>query len=111
MANRVRGIAKSVLERALSGRLGRLGRGRLRGRLLVLAYHNVVPTDAPRSGDGPLHLPFDTFRRQLDGIPRDYVVLSLLDAVGRGPDGPPAVVFTFDDAYVSSLQLGLPELA
>jgi peptidoglycan/xylan/chitin deacetylase (PgdA/CDA1 family) len=82
-----------------------------RGRMLVLAYHNVVPDDSPLVGDGSLHLRRRSFGRQLDVLARTCDVVPLA-ALGReaGSGGRPRVVITFDDAYVGALTLGLAEL-
>jgi peptidoglycan/xylan/chitin deacetylase (PgdA/CDA1 family) len=78
---------------------------------LVLAYHNIVPDDAPPTGDRSLHLPLARFRAQLAQLARTHEVVSLddLDAPPRGAR--PRAAITFDDAYAGALGLGLDALA
>lgn len=78
---------------------------------LILAYHNIVPPHMTVSGDTPLHLPLDDFRRQLDAIEEQCEVVELDDIDDRSPGDPPCVALTFDDAYRGSLEYGGAELA
>ncbi|HEX5635142.1 MAG TPA: hypothetical protein VFX50_17985, partial [Gemmatimonadales bacterium] len=78
---------------------------------LVLAYHNIVPDDAPPTGDRSLHLPLARFRAQLAQLARTHEVVSL-DDLGAPPRGPrPRAAITFDDAYAGALALGLDAVA
>lgn len=105
----VRRSIKSLFETlAASYPARRLARPRLNGRVLVLAYHNVLPPDARPRGERSLHLPLDDFRRQLDHLRETHEVLPLARTLGP-PSDRPAVAITFDDAYQSALQSGLPE--
>ena len=86
---------------ALAGR-------RLRGRALVLAYHNVLPEGEAPLGEASLHLPERTFIAQLDLLRDvcDVVPLAgILDPVA--PDARPRVAITFDDAYAGAVRVGL----
>ena len=100
---------KALAER-LGVAVGRTLRGRLRGRSLILAYHNVVPDDTPPVGDLPNHLPLSHFRRQLDTLTRLVDVVPLEDALAVRPGAPPRVAITFDDAYVGAVTIGWPEV-
>jgi peptidoglycan/xylan/chitin deacetylase (PgdA/CDA1 family) len=89
----------------------RAARHRLRGRGVVLAYHNIVPTGEPRAGELAVHLPQADFARQLDLIAATHDVVpleSILDDVGRSTR--PRVAITFDDAYHGAITAGLAEL-
>ncbi len=97
--------------------LVRLALRRAGGRILVLAYHNVVPRGEAAPGDRSLHMSQDTFAQQLDSLLRSHEVISLataladLDAGDPPPPGPPRAVITFDDAYRGSVTAGVEELA
>ena len=103
---------KRIAERTLiSGGASRLGRSRLRGRVLILAYHNVVPTGLEPSGDLNLHLPQHEFAAQLDVLRRYHDVVPLTSLLERGPAGGRLrVAITFDDAYAGALAAGVREL-
>lgn len=101
---------KSLLERVLRRSVG--NPARMRGRSLVLAYHNVVPDGFQELGDRSLHLSFSSFRRQLDLLQAHCRLTSLPDLLDQRP--PPerlSVAITFDDAYAGAVELALPELA
>jgi len=108
--------AKRMAEAALlvSGAAA-ASRGRVRGRTLVLAYHNVIEHRAAGRGDTSLHLPLPLFRHHLDAIQRfaDVVPLSaiLTGDADSASAGRPRVAVTFDDAYRGTIRLALPELA
>jgi peptidoglycan/xylan/chitin deacetylase (PgdA/CDA1 family) len=88
-----------------------LARRSVRGRALVLAYHNVAPDGAPPVGEHALHLPQRRFADQLDCLVdiADVVSLAGLFAAPGSP-GRPRVVITFDDAYAGALTVGALEL-
>jgi peptidoglycan/xylan/chitin deacetylase (PgdA/CDA1 family) len=88
--------------------MGRLAR---RGRVLVLAYHNVVPDDWRYAGERSLHVRRSQFAAQLDALVRTHSVLPLHEALAGHPAERPVAVITFDDAYRGALTCGLPELA
>lgn len=103
---------KLVAERVLVGSgIARLGRRRLRDRVLVLAYHNVLPDGQPRSGDRSLHLSRHDFARQLDVLTQthDVVPLAALSNLTE-PSQRPRVIVTFDDAYEGAIGCGVDEL-
>jgi peptidoglycan/xylan/chitin deacetylase (PgdA/CDA1 family) len=81
-----------------------------RGRVAILAYHNVVPDEEAGHGDSSLHMPLSRFRTQLDRLERTHRVVSLQRALAGIPDGGPYAVITFDDAYRGAVTLALPEL-
>jgi peptidoglycan/xylan/chitin deacetylase (PgdA/CDA1 family) len=77
----------------------------------VLAYHNIIPDDAPPAGDRSLHVPRARFARQLDLLVRSCDVIPLSAASTDPPRGArPRVAITFDDAYQGALTLGAVEL-
>ncbi|MCO4100707.1 MAG: polysaccharide deacetylase family protein [Gemmatimonas sp.] len=86
---------------------------RRRGRVLILAYHNIVPSDSHPTGDVSMHLPFEEFVRQLDLLERHCDVVPLMSLCEKGGTAStrPRVVITFDDAYVGAVTWALPELA
>ena len=90
----------------------RFARGRLRGRTLVLAYHDVVPDGNALSGNINLHLPQREFAHQLDILVRthDVVPIDMLLTHPSSSDRPRAII-TFDDAYAGALTAGVDELA
>lgn len=92
--------------------IGRLALRAHRGRMVVLAYHDVLPQGETVSGDASLHLAQEKFARQLDALVQSHEVVpitALFDAppTSRGP----RAVITFDDAYQGSLSAGVHELA
>ena len=106
------GLLKAAGERALTAApVAALARRMRVGQALVLAYHNVIPDDAPRGGDASLHVPRSQFAAQLDALADccDVVSLAELGAPARG--GRPRAVVTFDDAYVGALTIALDELS
>ncbi|HEV8448905.1 MAG TPA: polysaccharide deacetylase family protein [Gemmatimonadaceae bacterium] len=109
MNRRLKRVAESAI---LASGVPRLTRRAHRSRVLVLAYHNIVPTGEVAEGDATLHLPQREFAQQLDAIRRTHDVVplaSIFDA--PGVRGRPRVVITFDDAYAGALDAGLRELA
>lgn len=101
-------VAKPLVERLLRLAIGRPGR--MSGRALILAYHNVVPEDRGL-GDRSLHLPWRSFQGQLDLLETHCEVRELSSLLTEGPrGGRPNVAITFDDAYVGAVELALPEL-
>ena len=92
-----------------------VSRGRVRGRTLVLAYHNIVGHRSAVDGDSSLHLPLPLFRHQLDAIERFADVVPLAEVISASPSSAssarPRVAITFDDAYRGTIRLALPELA
>jgi peptidoglycan/xylan/chitin deacetylase (PgdA/CDA1 family) len=104
----VKGIAEGTLVR--SG-IASVGRRRLRGRALVLAYHNVVPTGQRQVGEASLHLAQTDFARQLDLIALTNDVVPLESVIAdSGDSARPRVAITFDDAYHGAITAGLEEL-
>jgi peptidoglycan/xylan/chitin deacetylase (PgdA/CDA1 family) len=109
----VRSALRLLAEHLLDGSgLTSLALQSRKGGRLILAFHNVVPDDAPRIGDQALHLPLSTFRSVLDECAAvgDIVPLSnaLHDELGEGER--PRITITFDDAYQGCLRHALPEL-
>lgn len=84
---------------------------RRRGQVIVLAYHNIVPDDAPAVGDRSLHLPRKRFAEHLNVLLGLYDVIPLKDILSpRLRDARAAVAITFDNAYRGALTLGATEL-
>jgi peptidoglycan/xylan/chitin deacetylase (PgdA/CDA1 family) len=107
----VRRYLKLAVEAALThSPLLRLGDRRMRGRTLILAYHNIVADGSHPVGDRSLHLPLADFSAQLDLLERHCQVVGLEDALVPGGDRP-RVAITFDDAYRGAVRLAVPELA
>ncbi len=108
----MRSALKRLTERALGrGPAAAAGRRRLRGRTIVLAWHDVVPDVAPAAGDRSLHLPFSRFRAQLDRLAATHDVVPLAAAHAPPTGGRPRAAITFDDAYLGAVELAVPELA
>lgn len=110
----IRRSAIRFTERVLAATAARVvPTSRLRGRILILSYHNILPADESASGDRSLHLPADRFAEQLDALCDSFAVLSLREALdgAREPDSAPCVVITIDDAYLGAVRYGIPELA
>jgi peptidoglycan/xylan/chitin deacetylase (PgdA/CDA1 family) len=98
-----------------SGVASLLGR-RMRGRRLILAYHNVVPQGERAWGEASLHISEALFRSHLDVLGECCVVVSLrtlLESPGGDDDGRggrPLVAITFDDAYRGAASAGVEAL-
>jgi peptidoglycan/xylan/chitin deacetylase (PgdA/CDA1 family) len=81
-----------------------------RQRLLVLAYHNIVPDGERARGDPSLHLAQREFAHQLDLLARTHDVVSIADVLLARSTGRPRAVITFDDAYRGAVTAGVAEL-
>jgi peptidoglycan/xylan/chitin deacetylase (PgdA/CDA1 family) len=86
-------------------------RGRQRGRVLILAYHDILPDGERPPGDRSLHLPQRRFAAQLDELVRRLDVVPLAQALEPPRGSRPRAVITFDDAYRGALTAGVDELA
>ncbi len=87
-------------------------RGR-RGRLLVLAYHNVIAHPGDAGADASLHLPLARFIAQVDALSETHRIVSLAAALSEDADragAPPEVAITFDDAYAGTIARAVPVL-
>lgn len=108
-----RGELKATVEQALvSSGLPAVSRLIRRRSVLILAYHNVVPTGVAIGGDSSLHLPATTFAAQLDLLQTTHDIVPL-DAVLNGQlvrGHRPRAVITFDDAYRGAVTIGIREL-
>lgn len=109
----LRTFPKRVAEGLLVGSgITDLARVAHRQRVLVLAYHNIVPDDLPPTGDQPLHLPVSEFSRQLDALAETHDIIAVSDVLHGARSGRrPAAVLTFDDAYCGTVTLGAEVLA
>lgn len=105
---------KRVVERALvAGGPATLARQSRTRDVLILGYHNIVPSGERPCGDRSLHLPQVAFAAQLDALLETHEVVPL-DSLLRGETSEitrPRAVITFDDAYVGALTAGITELA
>ncbi|HEU4698415.1 MAG TPA: polysaccharide deacetylase family protein, partial [Gemmatimonadales bacterium] len=110
----MRAVLKSTAEAVLlHGGAAALGRRRVRGGRLVLAYHNIVADALPPGGDRSLHLAHGEFVAQLDVLECECEVVPLPALLGEAPAGHgtrPRVAITFDDAYHGAAALGVAEL-
>ncbi|MEO9115206.1 MAG: polysaccharide deacetylase family protein [Gemmatimonadaceae bacterium] len=112
----LRTSVKSAIESALVVSGGAdVYRRRRSEQLLVLAYHDIVPTGAELAGDRSLHLPQVAFAEQLDALTRTHRVIPLRDALSPSTthdqrDSRPCVAITFDDAYAGAVTVGVEEL-
>jgi peptidoglycan/xylan/chitin deacetylase (PgdA/CDA1 family) len=113
----VRDGVKHAVETALiAGGGAAFGRRKHAQHLLVLAYHNIVPTGSESTGDRWLHLSQHAFAEQLDALLDTHEVIPLAEALGptssrtRQSGLRPRAVLTFDDAYAGALGAGVAEL-
>jgi peptidoglycan/xylan/chitin deacetylase (PgdA/CDA1 family) len=111
------GGVKRLVEAALvAGGGAALARRKHVQQLLVLAYHNIVPTGLQPAGDRSLHLSQRAFASQLDSLLETHRVISLGDALRNHDqhidpgDTRPRAVITFDDAYSGAVTAGVEEL-
>jgi peptidoglycan/xylan/chitin deacetylase (PgdA/CDA1 family) len=81
-------------------------------RVLVVAYHNVVPDDAPPRGDLANHLPLSSFLTQVCELARTHDVVPIQDTLAPPPRDSrrPRAAITFDDAYQGAAVHAIPEL-
>jgi peptidoglycan/xylan/chitin deacetylase (PgdA/CDA1 family) len=92
-----------------AGVAGRRIRSTHTADLLVLAFHNVIPDNAPVVGDRSLHLKLSSFCGLIDRLLESSTAVQLGYDPGAAPQ--PRFVVTFDDAYRGAVTLALPELA
>lgn len=107
---RWRAAAKKVFERALAqSALPRAARKRRAADVLILAYHNVIPSGERSAGERSLHVSLADFEDQLDVVAETHAIVPLVSALAR-PESPPSrprAVVTFDDAYRGAVTVGL----
>jgi peptidoglycan/xylan/chitin deacetylase (PgdA/CDA1 family) len=106
---------RQAAKQGIEALLARSGAGKAlgvsgRGDALVLAYHNIRRDAAAPTGDRSLHLPFASFRAQLDLLAATHQVVPLARLFEPPDDPRPRVAITFDDAYNGAVTLGIPEL-
>jgi len=111
----MRRVAKRLAERILTSppALGVLRR-KGRGRHVILAYHNILPSGEEVTGEPGAHLPVEEFRWQLDLLEEFCAVMSLealLEDAAAPEEGELRAAITFDDAYRGTVLTGVPELA
>ncbi len=100
----LRSLVRGAAERTLCA----LPRRTQPGDRLILAYHNVVPTDWAPRGDRSLHLPIDRFEAQLRLIREQAEIVPLMELLTTDVPHKRRVAISFDDAYASALTLGVP---
>lgn len=104
---------KAAVERGLvSSGLPTISRRARRRDVLVLAYHNIVPTGVEVGGDSSLHLTEALFATHLDALQDTHEVVPL-QVVVTGDEAAgdrPRAVITFDDAYRGAVTVGIREL-
>src|SRR5258706_9071692 len=100
-------LVKKLAELAVSsGPVLAVGRALRRGRVLVVAYHNVVPDDWAGTGDTSLHLRLSRFVGEIDRLRQTHDVVPLSEATEPArPGARPRAVVTFDDAYRGAVTL------
>ena len=107
-----RKVAKAGAERVLtlSPILAALKR-QVRGSVVILAYHNVIPDGEPLTGAHGAHIRLRDFRWQMDLV-QEHCQVVPLDSILDEPTDPGTyrASITFDDAYVGTLREALPEL-
>ena len=107
LRNGIKGLAEAFA--VLPGPSGLLRRLARRAPL-ILAYHNVVPDEAPPAGDRSLHLSRSDFAAQLDILADRCTVVPLADVRASEPGSAPLVAITFDDAYRGAVTTAVAEL-
>jgi peptidoglycan/xylan/chitin deacetylase (PgdA/CDA1 family) len=106
----VRQAFKRKAERALTtDGLKRIFAHRRRGKILILAYHGIIPDGEQPVGDAALFVSRSDFAAQLDELAKETVVVPL-SQIDMQPDEKPLVAITFDDAYHGAVHYGVPEL-
>ena len=92
-------------------RIDRLARRRLSGRVLVVAYHNIVPRGERAAGERALHLDQEMFGAQLDLLQASHEVIPI-SRVGdlNHEQNRPRAVITWDDAYRGAVTAGVAEV-
>jgi peptidoglycan/xylan/chitin deacetylase (PgdA/CDA1 family) len=86
---------------------------RLRDAGLVLCYHNVVEARTGAFGDPSLHLPVESFERQMRWLSRHYEMVSLAELIDRLHRRAPlrgTAAVTFDDGYAGVFANAVPIL-
>jgi peptidoglycan/xylan/chitin deacetylase (PgdA/CDA1 family) len=79
----------------------------------ILCYHNVVPAGYAGVGGAGLHMPRDTFERQMRWLKAHYKILSLpefVDRLERGASLRSTAVIAFDDGYNGVFEQAAPIL-
>jgi peptidoglycan/xylan/chitin deacetylase (PgdA/CDA1 family) len=88
-------------------------RRRLQMAGTILCYHNVVPCGYDGIGGAGVHMPRDTFERQMRWLVSHYTVLSLaefVDRLERGASLRSTAVIAFDDGYNGVFEQAAPIL-
>lgn len=108
----VRRLIASVLY--YSGALWLLAARTLRGRIVVLMYHRVLPDNVDSYTAGAIVVSVETFNRQMRFLRRFFNPLTLQEFNevfnGRRPLPPKACLVTFDDGWFDNHAHALPVL-
>lgn len=100
---------KSVAKAAFEATISQLPARTKASSQLILAYHNIVPEHSACHGDESLHLSHRAFCQQLKTIQNHADIVPLTELLNEPGAGVARVAITFDDAYLSSVRLGLHE--
>lgn len=106
----IRRLAKWAAESVLGGPLVS-PLIRLRGRSLILAYHNVVSAPEEAGSDASLHVDLERFQAHLNELLRTHRVVSLDELLKDSSAGSCRAALTFDDAARGVVRSAVPELA
>lgn len=106
----MRPLIKPPFEKMLASRwVGSVTKQRVRNKRLVLAYHGIMPDDAPLAGEQSLFIRRAEFAAHLDLI-RSVADVAPLHRLDEAGDGRPRVAISFDDAYYGAVSDGIDEL-
>jgi peptidoglycan/xylan/chitin deacetylase (PgdA/CDA1 family) len=86
---------------------------RLQSAGAILCYHNVVPACDAGCGGAGVHMPRETFERQLQWLTGRYTVVSLaefVDRLQRGASLRSIAAIAFDDGYAGVFEQAAPIL-
>jgi peptidoglycan/xylan/chitin deacetylase (PgdA/CDA1 family) len=86
---------------------------RLQSGGVILCYHNVVPIEHRGLGGAGIHMPVDTFERQMRWLRGHYQIVTLrefVDRLQRGASVRRMMVIAFDDGYHGVFEHAAPIL-
>lgn len=106
----MRALLKRVAESTLLAVTRWSADRRLAGRVLILAYHNIVPKGDRPAGDRSLHLPEEAFARQLDVLGERTDIVPLDRVLGPASNRRLRVAITWDDAYEGAMTVGVEQV-
>ena len=107
----IRAVLKRNAERALTtDGARRVFARRRRGKVLILAYHGIIPDGEKAAGEPALFVTRREFAAQLDELKREGLVVPLAQ-IDQHTEDAPRIAITFDDAYEGAVRYGVEELA